>query len=128
MGHRQFLPANHALRKKGKHFKGKADHRKKPDNRSGEDVLNMVKDVKVVFRKGPSSQPIPNDATRHAPMWKKKSIFWELPYWQVLEVCSAIDVMHLTKNLCVNLLGFMSVYGKPKDTLEARQDLQHLKE
>jgi hypothetical protein len=39
-----------------------------------------------------------------------------------------IDVMHLMKNLCVNLLGFMGVYGKPKDTLEARQDLQRMKE
>ena len=84
----------------------------------------MVKDVQVVFGKGPSSQPVPNSANRHAPMWKKKSIFLELPYWQVLEVRSAIDVIHLTKNLFVNLLGFMGVYGKPKDTLEARQDLR----
>ena len=45
-------------------------------------------------------------------------------YWQVLDVRSAIDVMHLTKNLCVNLLGFMGVYGKPKDALEAQQDLR----
>ena len=58
-------------------------------------------------------------------MWKK-SIFWDLPYWKVLEVCHAIDVMHLTKNLCV--VGFFGVYGKPKDTLEARQDLQHMKQ
>ena len=83
----------------------------------------MVKDVKVVFGKGQGSESIPKDAKGHAPMWKKKSIFWELPYWQVLEVRNAIDVMHLTKNLCVNLLGFMGVYGKPKDSLEARQDL-----
>ena len=80
----------------------------------------MVNDVKVIFGKGHGSQPVPNDANGHTPMWKK-SIFWELPYWQVLEVRSSIDVMHLTKNLCVNLLGFMDVYGKPKDTLEARQ-------
>ena len=51
----------------------------KPDNHRGEDVFNMVKDVQVVFGKGPGSQPVPNDANRHAPMWKKKSIFWELP-------------------------------------------------
>ena len=88
----------------------------------------MVKDVQVVFGNGPGSQPIPNDANGHAPMWKKKPIFWELPYWQVLEVRSAIDVMHLTKNLCVNLLGFMGVYGKANDTLEARHDLQCMKE
>jgi len=61
-------------------------------------------------------------------MWKKKSIFSELPYWHVLEVRHAIDVMHLTKNLCVNLLRFMGVYEKPKDSLEARQDLQEMKE
>jgi hypothetical protein len=118
--HRRFLLLNHALRKRGKHFKGKAEHRTKLGNRSGDDVFNMVKDVQVVFGKGPGSQPVPNDANEHAPMWKKKSIFWELPCWQVLEVHNAIDVMHLMKNLCVNLLGFMSVYGKAKDTLEAR--------
>ncbi|XP_066335752.1 uncharacterized protein [Miscanthus floridulus] len=85
LGHRRFLPLNHQVRKKGKHFKGKPDHRKKPHNRTGEDVLAMVKDVKVVFGKGQGSESIPKDAKGHAPMWKKKSIFWELPYWQVLE-------------------------------------------
>jgi hypothetical protein len=60
-------------------------------------------------------------------MWKKKSIFWELPYWKDLEVRHSIDVMHLTKNLCVNLLGFMGVFEKPKDTLEAREDLKCIK-
>jgi hypothetical protein len=61
-------------------------------------------------------------------MWKKNSIFWDLPYWDVLEVQNAIDVTHLTKNLCVNLLGFLGVYDKPKDTLEARLYLQHMKQ
>ena len=36
--------------------------------------------------------------------------------------------MHVTKNLCVNLLGFLGVYGKTKDTPEARQDQQRMKE
>jgi hypothetical protein len=36
--------------------------------------------------------------------------------------------MHVRKNLCVNLIGFLAVYGKIKDTLEARQDLQHMEE
>jgi hypothetical protein len=61
-------------------------------------------------------------------MWKKKSIFWELPYWEVLDVRNSIDVMHVTKNLCVNLIGFLGVYGKTKHTLEARQELQHMEE
>jgi len=82
--------------------------------------------VKVVFGKGPGSQPVPKDDQGHVPMWKKKSILWNLPYWQVLQVRNAIDVMHLSKNLCVNLLGFLGVYGKSKDTLEARRDMQQL--
>ena len=36
--------------------------------------------------------------------------------------------MHLTKNLCVNLIAFLGVYRKTKDTLEARQELQHMEE
>jgi hypothetical protein len=55
LGHRWFLPANYPVRKKGKHFKGKADHQTKPRNRTGEDVLDMVNDVKVIFGKGPAA-------------------------------------------------------------------------
>jgi len=41
---------------------------------------------------------------------------------------NAIDVMHLTKNLCVNVLGFLGTYGQGKDTLEARRDLKEMKQ
>jgi len=97
IGHHWFLPVGHLVRKKGKHFKGKANHQTKPCNRTGDDILEMLKDMKVVFGKGWGSEPVPKDTQGHAPMWKKKSIFWELPYWHVLEVRHAIDVMHLTK-------------------------------
>jgi hypothetical protein len=86
----------------------------------------MIKDGHVVFGKGRGSQPVPNNENGHAPMWKKKSILWELPYWEVLEVRNAIDVMHLTKNLCMNVLGFLGTYGQRKDTLEARSDLKEM--
>ena len=125
LGHRRFLPKNHFRRKKGKHFKDEADHRPKPVLPTSDDIFGLVKDLYqiVTFGKGPGGQSVPNDPiTGHAPPWKKKSIFWELEYWKVLEVRSSIDVMHVTKNLCVNLLGFLGVYGKTKDTLEARED------
>nr|CAD40437.3 OSJNBa0035B13.10 [Oryza sativa Japonica Group]CAH66062.1 OSIGBa0091B08.3 [Oryza sativa] len=112
MGHRRFLATNHPVRKKGKHFEHKADHRTKPKHRSGKTVFAMVKDLKVVFGKGPGSQPIESE-DGHA---------------EFLDVRHAIDVMHLTKNLCVNLLGFLGVYGKSKDTLEARNDLKHMEQ
>jgi len=74
MGHRRFLPIKHQVRKKGKHFKGQEDHRTKPMHRSGREVFDMVKDIEVVFGKGPSSQPVPSEHGM-TPNWKKKSIF-----------------------------------------------------
>jgi hypothetical protein len=91
------------------------------------EVFDKVKDIEVVFGKGPGSQHVRSE-NGMTPMWKKKSIFWELPYWKVLDVHNSIDVMHVTKNLCVNLIGFLGMYGKTKDTLEARQELQHMEE
>ena len=122
MGHRRFLPIKHPLRRKHAHYGEKADHRTKSRHRCGKMMFEMVKDIKVVFGKGPNNRSVQSDDGR-APMWKKRSIFWNLPYWEVLEVCNAIGVIHLIKNLCVNMLGFLGVYSKPKDTLEARQDL-----
>jgi hypothetical protein len=49
LGHHRFLARQHNLRKNGKHFNGKADHRSKPTERTGADVFDMVKDLKVVF-------------------------------------------------------------------------------
>ena len=118
MGHRRFLPIKHPLRRKHAHYDGKADHHTKPRHRCGKMVFEMVKDIKIVFGKGHGSRLVQSD-DGCAPMWKKKSIFWDLPYWKVLDVRHAIDVMHLIKNFCVNLLGFLGVYDKPKDTLEA---------
>src|SRR3954465_14805658 len=128
LGHRRFLPKQHHVRKRGKHFRGEADNRTKPTRPTGHVIYDMVKDLKVIFGKGRGGQSVPHDVDGHVPMWKKKSIFWELPYWKFLEVHSAIDVMHVTKNLCVNLLNFLGVYGKTKDTPDARQDQQSIHE
>ena len=40
----------------------------KPRHRTGADVHDMVKDLKVVFGKGPGGQPVPNDDDGRAPM------------------------------------------------------------
>jgi hypothetical protein len=79
MGHCRFLPVKHPLRKKHAHYGGKADHRTKPRHICGKMVFEMVKDIKVVFEKGLGSRSVPS-VEGHAPMWKKKNIFWDLPY------------------------------------------------
>src|SRR3954463_16724050 len=67
--------------------------------------------------------------TRDAhPCGKRNLYFGTYPTGKHLDVRSSIDVMHVTKNLCVNLLGFLGVYGKTKDTPEAREDNKHMNE
>jgi hypothetical protein len=76
MGHRRFHLVKHLLRKKHAHYSGKADHHTKPSHICGKMVFEMVKDIKVVFEKGPGCISMPS-VERRAPMSKKKSIFLE---------------------------------------------------
>jgi hypothetical protein len=89
---------------------------------TGADIIDIVKDLKVIFGKGPGGQSVPHDAEGHTPMWKKKSIFLDLPYLKFLDVHSTVNMMHVMKNICVRLLGFLGMYGKTNDTKEAWQD------
>ena len=57
-------------------------------------------------------------------MWKKKSIFFELPYWSKLDVRHCIDVMHVEKNVCDSIIGtLLYIKGKTKDGINACKDL-----
>ena len=56
------------------------------------------------------------------------SLFFELPYWKDLNVRHCLDVMHIEKNVCMNILGtFLDILKKGKDGLNARRDLVLLK-
>ncbi|KAK1628617.1 hypothetical protein QYE76_002932 [Lolium multiflorum] len=56
LGHHRFLRLTHPVRKKGKHYNGEADHRRKPPHRDGVDIFGMVKDLDVIFGKGPGGR------------------------------------------------------------------------
>jgi len=57
-------------------------------------------------------------------IWKKRSIFFDLPYWSDLHVHHCLDVMHVEKNVCDNLIGtLLNIKGKKNDGLKSRQDL-----
>ncbi|GJS44251.1 transposase, Ptta/En/Spm [Tanacetum coccineum] len=59
--------------------------------------------------------------------WKKRSIFFELPYWQFNSCRHNLDVMHIEKNICDNLIGtLLDINGKTKDHAKARFDLLEL--
>ena len=101
-----------------KQFDGEKEDSSAPRHLSGKEVYDMVKDLDVVLGKGRKSR------TREKNIWKKRSIFWDLPYWEHLEVCHSIDVMHVEKNVCDSLIGLLlNIRDKTKDGVNARLDL-----
>ena len=61
--------------------------------------------------------------------WTKQSIFWEFPYWRKPLICHNLDVMHIEKNVCDQIIyTIMDIKGKTKDDVNARLDLaEHCK-
>ena len=60
-------------------------------------------------------------------IWKKRSIFFDLPYWSNLDIRHCIDVMHVVKNVCDSVIGtLLNIQGKKKDGLNTRQDLAEM--
>jgi hypothetical protein len=60
-------------------------------------------------------------------VWKKKSIFFRLPYWKDNLLWHNLDVMHIEKNVMDNILGtILDIKRKTKDSLAARLDLQEI--
>ncbi|XP_038972262.1 uncharacterized protein LOC120104718 [Phoenix dactylifera] len=58
---------------------------------------------------------------------EKKEHFFELPYWEYNLLRHNLDVMHIEKNVCDNLIGTMlNLEGKTKDNLKARLDLKDM--
>ncbi len=66
-------------------------------------------------------------ASTQKQLWKKKSIFFDLPYWEYNLLRHNLDVMHIEKNVCDNLIGtLLNLDGKTKDNLKARLDLKDM--
>ena len=60
----------------------------------------------------------------HKCGWKKRSIFWDLPYWKTLSIRHNLDVMHIEKNVFENIFNtIMAIEGKTKDNAKARADI-----
>ncbi|CAI0559256.1 unnamed protein product, partial [Linum tenue] len=104
------------------------EKRGQPRRFSGYEILNQVQDLEgICLTKCPKAKvKISND--ERGDNWKKKSIFFDLPYWKTLLLRHNLDVMHIEKNVCDNVLGtIMDLKGKTKDTMKARLDLEEMK-
>ena len=52
--------------------------------------------------------------------WRKRSIFWDFPYWSTNLICHNLEVMHIKKNVFNTI---MNIEGKIKDDIKDREDL-----
>lgn len=121
MGHRRYLPTDHAFRRDKNSFDGTEEQDRQPRGLRGQEVLDELDGVEIKFGKLVKSNP-------NLPFnWKKKSIFFELPYWKHNLLRHNLDVMHIEKNVCDSVLGtLMNLDGKTKDHIKARLDLQEM--
>ncbi|XP_028085569.1 uncharacterized protein LOC114286586 [Camellia sinensis] len=127
IGARRFLLENHRWRR-SKLFNGQSEVRCRPLELSREQILDQIETgTYKPFGKHPNNRKRQRDEN---PVlnWAKRSIMFELPYWKTLKLRHNLDVMHIEKNICDNLMGtLLNVDGKNKDTEKARIDLANLK-
>ena len=78
--HRKFVPRNHPYRRTRKTFNGRPKDEVVTRPRNGEEVYNQVENIDILFSKHQKKKTIKKN------IWKKRSVFFNLPYWCKLEV------------------------------------------
>jgi len=119
--HRHFLKPHHPYRRLKKTFNGIQEHETAPIPLTGEQVFQRVQHLNIVFGKTQKKEK------SKTCIWKKRLIFFDLPYWSDLDIRHCIDVMHVEKNVCDILIGtLLNIQGKTKDGLNTHQDLAEM--
>ncbi|XP_042387441.1 uncharacterized protein LOC121979516 [Zingiber officinale] len=139
-GHRRFLSRFHPYRRQMKEFNGMEELGEAARPLSGIKLFDKLSDIRCEFGKkisvrGKKKNAKANKlevtieekdlkATNFRKCWKKKSIFFNIPYWKHLHVRHCLDVMHIEKNVFESLINtLMNVKGKTKDNVAARLDM-----
>ena len=139
MGHRRFLDNDHRFRKERASFDGSQEIRPAPSMLSGNDIIMQTEGVNCCFgkarkevktnKKGKKNKKVKRKRKRgdgeERSAWKKRSIFFTLPYWEDHMLRHNLDVMHIEKNVTDNIIGtLLNLNRKTKDNLKARLDLE----
>ncbi|XP_074342735.1 uncharacterized protein LOC141680398 [Apium graveolens] len=120
-GHRRYLPRHHPYRRQKATFNGEQENGHTRQPLSGEEVLAEQQQVKFTFGKELKS------LRKVECVWKKKSILFELDYWKFHHVRHCLDVMHIEKNVCNNLIGtLLNMWYKSKDSEASHRDMMKM--
>jgi hypothetical protein len=131
MGHRRYLPTEHLWRLNRRTFDGTEEFDSAPNMPSGDEIIQQLDGV--VFgdenagKKRKQKKRKRGAANSDDVLWKKKSMFFRLPYWKDNMLRHNLDIMHIEKNVMDNILGtILDIKGKIKDNLAVRLDLQEM--
>ncbi|XP_049347869.1 uncharacterized protein LOC125812416 [Solanum verrucosum] len=122
--HRMFIDQNHPFRSDRKNFlKGHIVTRLPPPLRSGQEILNQICELGIRKVTELDAEEV-NKRICKSCGWKKRSIFWDLPYWSSNMIRHNLDVMHIEKNVFDNVFNtVLEVDGKTKDNPKACLDV-----
>lgn len=128
MGHRRFLPEGHKFQRQKRSFTGKIEDGQPPNPLTSHEVVSTIDGIPKIWgkkQKKKKCKRVNQDGNQIA--FNKKSILFELQYWEFLYVQHCLDVMHIKKNVCESVIGtLLDILGKSKDRLNAREDLKAL--
>jgi len=133
MGHHHFLQKDHIFRYNRSLFNGRTELRDAPIPLTGSNIFKQVEGLNVTFEKPLETTNTSKRAQTNtvevvgAPQWSKRSIFFNLPYWETNLLHHCLDVMHIKKNVCDNVLyTLLNDPTKSKDNLKARKVLKEM--
>ena len=127
MQHRCFLSSDHQRHMNKISFNNEVETREALVPLSSQQVLDQYETFdQVIFGKA-TSKKRERDEDKRWHNWRKKSIFFELPYWSSLLIRHNLDVMHIEKNICDSILiTLLQIDGKSKDIEKARLGMEQL--
>ncbi|GJX08844.1 hypothetical protein Tco_0196776 [Tanacetum coccineum] len=143
MGHRRWLEPKHSCRFQKERFDGTVENRGPPTPLTGSDVLKQLSGIRFKYGKSKkrtreedvgststfecTNTIIEEDIDGENLLWKKKSVFFDLEYWEHNLLRHNLDVMHIEKNVSDNILGtLLDLDGKTKDNENTRKDLEEM--
>ncbi|XP_074323738.1 uncharacterized protein LOC141660649 [Apium graveolens] len=127
MDHRRFLHPEHPWRLDKRKFNGQIELRGFPEVLTGTDIEELLAGFVNHFggKKPEKKRKRQKNKIKSNSPFKKKSIFFDLPYWKHNVSRHNLDVIHIEKNVCDKVLGtLLNIAGKTKDHIAARLDLQ----
>ena len=126
MGHHRWLDVDHHFQKEGMLFNGSDDMQLAPEPPIASDIIVGTEHLLGRYL-GRKCQVAYNKRKRREADqigWKKRSIFFTLPYWEDHTLRHNLDVMHIEKNVMDNILStLLNVKDQTKDNYKTRLDL-----